>query len=119
MVEIKKLIERDSQGTPRQVFPETHIEAILGLKEQLNDTEVDNGTLAAILADANKFRTDIDTLDAVKADKTFVDAQLAQTESQLEFQANADIPIVIPTYDGNNQTTHPKVLYFETPWIGY
>lgn len=70
MVEIKKLIERDSQGTPRQVFPETHIEAILGLKEQLNDTEVDNGTLAAILADANKFRTDIDTLDAVKAEKS-------------------------------------------------
>ncbi|EAC5524673.1 DUF2479 domain-containing protein, partial [Listeria monocytogenes] len=58
-------------------------------------------------------------LDSVKADKTFVDAQLAETESQLEFQANADIPIVIPTYDGNNQTTHPKVLYFETPWNGY
>lgn len=46
-------------------------------------------------------------------------SQLAKTESQLEFQANADIPIVIPTYDGNNQTTHPKVLYFETPWNGY
>ncbi|MDT2982713.1 SGNH/GDSL hydrolase family protein [Enterococcus casseliflavus] len=43
MVEIKKLIERDSQGTPRQVFPESHIEAVLGLEERLNDIEVGGG----------------------------------------------------------------------------
>lgn len=44
MVEIRKVMERDRQGTPRQVFPESHIEAILGLEEWLNDIEVGNGS---------------------------------------------------------------------------
>lgn len=41
--------------------------------------------LVAIMADSNKFRTDIDR----KADKTFVDAQLAQTKEELKNIGNA------------------------------
>lgn len=44
MVEIRKVMESDHQGTHRQIFPETHIEAVLGLQERLNDIEVGNGS---------------------------------------------------------------------------
>lgn len=82
MVEIKKLIERDSQGTPRQVFPESHIEAVLGLEERLNDIEVGGGASKVtehyvrnlsdeILKKADK------TQVATKAEKTYVDSMLS------------------------------------------
>ena len=32
---------------------------------------------------------------------------------------NAPQPELIPTYDGSNQSTHPSVLQFDTPWNGY
>ena len=42
-----------------------------------------NQQIAAVLTDVNEFRTDIDTLKINKADKTFVDAQLAENTSQM------------------------------------
>jgi putative cell wall-binding protein len=33
--------------------------------------------------------------------------------------ANAKKPLKIPTYDGSNQSTHPKVLYFSASWNGW
>lgn len=42
-----------------------------------------NREIDKVLSGANEFRTDIDTLKNSKADKTFVDAQLAQTKSDL------------------------------------
>ncbi len=35
-----------------------------------------------------------------------------------EFQEKYNI-LSVPTYDGNNQSTHPKVLYFPKGWNGY
>lgn len=32
---------------------------------------------------------------------------------------NAPAPEHIPTYDGSNQSTHPSVVRFDTPWNGY
>ena len=43
-----------------------------------------NREIDKVLSGANEFRTDIDTLKINKADKTFVDAQLAQKASQEE-----------------------------------
>ena len=39
--------------------------------------------------------------------------------NRMKYTKNATNPLVIPTYDGNNQTTHPKVLYFPNAWNGW
>lgn len=43
----------------------------------------------------------------------------AKAEHSLIDKANAALPLYVPTYDGSNQTTHPKVLYFENGWNGW
>ncbi|MEJ4382066.1 BppU family phage baseplate upper protein [Enterococcus faecium] len=50
------------------------------VEDKMNQT---NQQIAAVLTDVNEFRTDIDTLKINKADKTFVDAQLAENTSQM------------------------------------
>lgn len=35
------------------------------------------------------------------------------------YRANASNPLIIGTYDGFNQTTHPKIVYFEHGWNGW
>ncbi|WP_419884827.1 hypothetical protein [Paenibacillus sp. B-A-8] len=46
---------------------------------------------------------------------------VADTASKLEVAgvANAQTPLFIPTYDGSNQSTHPKVLKLDTAFGGW
>ena len=51
----------------------------------------------------------------------FDDVQVIQVDDFAPYQAlaNAETASNIPTYDGNNQPTHPSVVKFDTPWNGY
>lgn len=55
---------------------------------------------------------------------TDLTAQLAQTESKLDFNPNAEHPLYIPCSTESehtvwDQTTHPDVKYFPNGWNGY
>lgn len=51
----------------------------------------------------------------------FDDVQVFEVDDFLPYQGlvNASEPQMIPTYDGNNQPTHPSVIKFDAPWNGY
>jgi hypothetical protein len=48
-----------------------------------------------------------------------IDDKIGILNNRMKYTENATNPLVIPTYDGNNQTTHPKVLYFPNKWNGW
>ena len=66
-----------------------------------------NQQIDEVLSGANKFRTDIDTLKNSKADKTFVDAQLAQTAQDLEQRG---VNIEQFGAKGDNSTTNTQAI---------
>ncbi|EGP5190776.1 DUF2479 domain-containing protein [Enterococcus faecium] len=66
-----------------------------------------NREIDKVLSGANKFRTDIDTLKNSKADKTFVDAQLAQTAQDLEQRG---VNIEQFGAKGDNSTTNTQAI---------
>lgn len=45
--------------------------------------------------------------------------QLAETSEKIKYTSNAKTPLIVPTYEGSNQTVHPKVEYFPSGWNGY
>ncbi|MFS0980331.1 ComEC/Rec2 family competence protein [Enterococcus casseliflavus] len=69
--------------------------------------------LVAILADSNKFRTDITVLEKEKADKAFVDAQLAQKVNQDDFYATiGNIKDATPIFvDNTGEMTDTTSIY--------
>ncbi|MBY7111373.1 hypothetical protein ILT06_10670 [Bacillus sp. 17RED48] len=55
--------------------------------------------------------------------KARLDDDFTELESKTNYslinKANASFPIYVPTYEGSNQTTHPKVKYFPGGWNGW
>lgn len=51
----------------------------------------------------------------------FDDVEVFEVDDFSPYQglSNAVSSQTIPTYDGNNQPTHPSVIKFDTPWNGY
>lgn len=51
----------------------------------------------------------------------FDDVELVEVESLEAYRplVNAAEPLVIPTYEGSDQPTHPSVVKFDEPWNGY
>lgn len=105
MQELEQRIDEQTEiFNNADVYNKTEIEEKLEPLALRTDIDTLETALVAVSSDANKFRTDIDTLetkkadktaltltdskvadlDSVKADKTFVDAQLAQTEGRLD-----------------------------------
>ncbi|MGG0209512.1 hypothetical protein [Bacillus mycoides] len=82
------------------------------------DTIVVNGDSSVEAAQA---RTDVkgDTSSSLKARLDKEQVKIEGLLDSLKFTANADNPLIIATYDGLNQTTHPKVVYFENGWSGW
>lgn len=81
-------------------------EALLKLIDKTDD-RIDQ--INQQIGDIVKIRTDIDTLKINKADKAFVDAQLAQTSKQLEgLEVNVSTVGVYP--DGNDYTSKLRAL---------
>ncbi|AFU16627.1 4Fe-4S ferredoxin iron-sulfur binding domain protein [Bacillus thuringiensis MC28] len=82
------------------------------------DTIVVNGDSSVEAAQA---RTDVKG-ETSSSLKLRLDKEQIKTENlsdRLKYIANADNPLIIATYDGYNQTTHPKVVYFENGWNGW
>ncbi len=48
MVETRKLMQKKSDGTDEQYYPETHVAAVLGLMELLNNYQVQSGGTSAV-----------------------------------------------------------------------
>lgn len=71
---------------------------------------------ARVGADGTNYTTLKQRLDA---ENQSVTAQLAETDSKLEYRPNAIKPLGIITPYGDNQLTHPKVLYFPNGWNGF
>ncbi|MDV7688787.1 BppU family phage baseplate upper protein [Enterococcus casseliflavus] len=56
-------------------------------------------------------------LDSVKADKAFVDAQLAQTKNIQSIKRLSETePVRVATFDGTNEPVHPSVVYIPNGW---
>ena len=58
------------------------------------------------------------TFPTLQAREDDTASQIASLASRLR-EANADIPVLIQTPDGKNQTVHPSVVKFDVHWNGY
>lgn len=71
--------------------------------------------------EAAQARVDVDGTSYETLKERLDSGQLKQidTKETIKFEANAPVPLHIPTYDGSNQSTHPKVLYFPNELWNY
>lgn len=100
IVESETQIDAKLKDTNDKITKANQDVATLNTNIDKTDDRIDqaNQKIDEVLSGANEFRTDIDTLKINKADKTFVDAQLAQTAKKSEVQSlvtnKADISYV-------------------------
>ncbi|RBP17810.1 MULTISPECIES: BppU family phage baseplate upper protein [Bacillus] len=106
-----------AEASAAKEFAEKANELSNSVQTQL-DTIVVNGDSSVEAAQA---RTDVkgDTSSSLKARLDKEQVKIEGLLDSLKFTANADNPLIIATYDGLNQTTHPKVVYFENGWSGW
>ncbi|EJV59380.1 hypothetical protein [Bacillus mycoides] len=58
-----------------------------------------------------------DTQQDTRMTTTELDAN--KVKDQLKYVPNSSNPLIIPTYEGSNQTVHPKVVHVPTGWNGW
>lgn len=96
----------DQTKARQDVIEQRYNEAIAGLTDdsEVIDSRVD--------VDGNTFALLKERLD-------YEQRQTKVLSGVIRKGANASTPLIVPTYDGNQQTVHPKVVYVENGWNGY
>ncbi|MCU5407971.1 hypothetical protein OCA16_25870 [Bacillus cereus] len=50
---------------------------------------------------------------------TTIESDANKVKDQLKYVPNSSNPLIVPTYEGSNQTVHPKVVYIPNGWNGW